>query len=144
MTSCATRSLSASAARVQQAAAQAGWHAEPRPVPVTALTSWLALAGITTGPVFRPVGKKQQARNRPLPPESINALVQAAVTRAGLKPGPYSAHGLRAGFVTYAHLRGASDLAIATRPGTAHWPAWGDYARIPQVWTDDATTQLGL
>lgn len=32
--------------------------------------------------------------------------------RAGLDPTPYSAHS-RAGFVTYAHLRGASDRAIA-------------------------------
>ena len=28
----------------------------------------------------------------------------AAVARAGLNPAPYSAHSLRAGFVTYRHL----------------------------------------
>lgn len=46
-------------------------------------------------------------------PESVNTLVQQAVARAGLDPTRYSAHSLRAGFVTYAHLRGASDRAIA-------------------------------
>jgi hypothetical protein len=46
-----------------------------------------------------------------LHPESINTLVQKAVTRAGMDAGAYSAHGLRAGFVAYAHLRGASDRA---------------------------------
>jgi integrase len=46
-------------------------------------------------------------------PESINKRVQAAAERAGLTDGPYSAHSLHAGFVTYAHLCGASDHAIA-------------------------------
>lgn len=46
-------------------------------------------------------------------PASVNVLVQAAAARAGLDPDAYSAHSLRAGFVTYAHLRGASERAIA-------------------------------
>ncbi len=41
--------------------------------------------------------------------ESINDLVQAAVHRADPDATGYSAHSLRASFVTYAHLRGASD-----------------------------------
>jgi site-specific recombinase XerD len=95
--------------------------ANPDRCPVTALTGWTRLAEVTEGPVFRPVGKNNQAAARPLHPESVNALVQKALTRAGLDPSPYSAHSLRAGFVTYAHLRGASDRAIAhqTRPRPA-------------------------
>jgi hypothetical protein len=86
---------------------------QPRRCPVTSLTHWRQLAGITDGPVFRAVGKDNKARDRALHPESINTLVQKAVTRASMDSGPYSAHSLRAGFVTYAHLRGASDRAIA-------------------------------
>ncbi len=85
----------------------------PRRCPITALQTWLSTAGITTGPVFRGVGKNNKAADRPLHPESINTLVQNAIPRAGIDPAPYSAHSLRAGFVTYAHLRGASDRAIA-------------------------------
>jgi hypothetical protein len=62
---------------------------------------------------------------RALHQESINTLVQKAVTRAGMNAGPYNAHSLRAGFVTYAHLRGASDRAIAHQtPPPAPWPRW--------------------
>jgi integrase len=80
---------------------------------VHALEEWMALAGITTGPIFRGVTKANRASVRALHPESINQVVQAAVARADLDPARYSAHSLRAGFVTYAHLRGASDRAIA-------------------------------
>ena len=55
--------------------------------------------------MFRPVFTGNRAVPRPLHPESVNALVQAAVARAELNPAPYSAHSLRAGFVTYRHLR---------------------------------------
>jgi hypothetical protein len=56
--------------------------------------------------------------------------VQAAIERAGIDPPlSNSAHSLRAGFVTYAHLRGASDRAIA-----------GHYARTHEAWRDNAST----
>ncbi len=85
----------------------------PARCPVTALSIWRDLAAVTEGSLFRPVTKSNTAAARPLHPGSINLLVQKAVARAGYDPTPYSAHSLRAGFVTYAHLRGASDRAIA-------------------------------
>jgi site-specific recombinase XerD len=70
--------------------------------------------------------------------------VQKAVARAGLDPTPYSAHSLRAGFVTYAHLRGASDRAIAHQTRHRSLATLGGYVRIQQAWTDNAATALGL
>ena len=116
----------------------------PARCPVISLTGWCQLAGITDGPVFRAVGKDNKARDRPLHPESINTLVQKAVTRAGLDAGPYSAHSLRAGFVTYAHLRGASDRAIAHQTRHRSLATLGTYVRVQQAWTDNAATVLGL
>jgi hypothetical protein len=58
------------------------------------------------------VTKSNRAAPRGLHPESVNDLLQADPARASLADG-ISAHSLRAGFVTYAHLRGASDPAIA-------------------------------
>ena len=69
---------------------------------------------------------------------------QAAVTRAGLDASPYSAHSLRAGFVTYAHLRGASDRAIAHQTRHRSLATVGIYVRIHEAWADNAATQLGL
>jgi len=81
---------------------------------------------------------------RPLHPESVNALVQAAVARVGLNPAPHSAHSLRAGFVTYAHLRGASDRAIARQTRHRSLASVGGYVRVSTAWADNAATQLGL
>jgi site-specific recombinase XerD len=116
----------------------------PARCPVTSLTHWCQLAGITDGPLFRPVGKDNKARDHPLHPESINTLVQKAVTRADMDAGPYSAHSLRAGFVTYAHLRGASDRAIAHQTRHRSLATLGTYVRVQQAWTDNAATSLGL
>jgi site-specific recombinase XerD len=116
----------------------------PARCPVATLQAWLAAAGITDGPVFRPVSKGNRALARPLNPESVNTLVQAAVARAGLDPAGYSAHSLRAGFVTYAHLRGASDRAIAHQTRHRSLATVGTYVRIHEAWQDNAATQLGL
>jgi len=116
----------------------------PDRCPVTSLNTWLDAAAITTGPVLRPVSKGNRPLPRRLHPESINTLVHAAVARAGLDPGPYSAHSLRAGFVTYAHLRGASDRAIAHQTRHRSLATVGTYVRIHEAWTDNAATQLGL
>jgi len=118
--------------------------ANPARCPVVALNNWLQLAGITGGPVFRAVGKSNQPAARALHPESINTLIQKAVARAGMDPGPYSAHSLRAGFVTYAHLRGASDRAIAHQTRHRSLATLGTYVRVQQAWTDNAATILGL
>jgi site-specific recombinase XerD len=116
----------------------------PDRCPVTALTTWQSSAGITAGPVLRPVSKGNRALPRALNPESINDLVQTAISRAGLNPDTYSAHSLRAGFVTYAHLRGASDRAIAHQTRHRSLATVGTYVRIHEAWADNAATQLGL
>ena len=116
----------------------------PDRCPVTALQRWTDLAENTDGPLFRPVGKSNRPLPRRLNPDSINTLVQNAVARAGIDPTPYSAHSLRAGFVTYAHLRGASDRAIAHQTRHRSLATIGGYVRVHNAWTDNAATVLGL
>jgi len=116
----------------------------PDRCPVTALSRWRELAGVVDGALFRPVGKSNAAGPGRLHPESVNVLVQEAVARAGLDPTRYSAHSLRAGFVTYAHLRGASDRAIAHQTRHRSLATLGSYVRVQQAWKDNAATGLGL
>ena len=119
-----------------------------RRCPVTALERWLKASKITAGPLFRAVSKGNRALDRRLTAGAVNTIVQTAVVRAGLvEPGAengYSAHSLRAGFVTYAHGRGASDRAIAhqTRHRSLH--TLGTYIRVDTAWDDNAATTLGL
>jgi integrase len=131
---------------------QRGAHAElvviPRGTktgrcPVTQLQDWIAAAAITEGPLLRPVSKGNRVLPRRLAEGSVNDLVQLATARAGLD-GTYSAHSLRAGFVTYAHLRGASDRAIADQTRHRSLASVGTYIRIHTAWEDNAATQLGL
>jgi integrase len=97
----------------------------PARCPVTALQTWLAAAGITDGPVFRP-------GCRPRWPGP------------GWTRAPYSAHSLRAGFVAYAHLRGASDRAIAYQTRHRSLASLGGYVRISTAWADNADQLAAL
>ncbi len=120
-------------------------NSDPTRSPVPALHIWLDAAGIESGLVFRAVSKGNRVLDRGLHPGSINTLIQRAVTTSNLdNPASYSAHSLRAGFVTYAHLRGASDRAIAHQTRHRSLSTIGGYVRIHEAWTDNAATQLGL
>jgi len=132
---------------------QTGEHAElvvlpragnPDRCPVVALQRWLELAGITGGPVFRGVTKANRAGARRLHPESVTTLVKGALARTGAPTTGYSGHSLRAGFVTYAHLRGSSDRAIAHQTRHRSMASLGGYVRVAHAWTDNAATSLGL
>jgi site-specific recombinase XerD len=116
----------------------------PRPerCPVTALQAWLDLAGIVEGPIFRGVTKANRPAQNALHGESINELVQAAVARAGIDPTAFSAHSLRAGFVTYAHLQGASMAAIARQTRHSSMRVLASYVRVQEAWTDNAATRV--
>jgi len=70
--------------------------------------------------------------------------VQQAVVGAGIDPTRYSAHSLRAGFVTYAHLRGASKQAIAHQTRHRSLATRSSYVRVQQAWMDNAATGLDL
>jgi integrase len=74
--------------------------------PVTALKRWLAEARIEAGPVFRRIDQWGNVDRHALTPQSINLILKARVKQAGLDPTVFSAHGLRAGYLTEAANRG--------------------------------------
>jgi len=108
--------------------------------PVRALRAWLKAAGISSGPVFR------LARGVTVGADGLNSAAVSRVTkeaagRAGLNPSGYSAHSLRAGFVSEcdrrhipngavrAVTRHTSDamLAVYDRPGELFSGSAGAY-----------------
>ncbi len=76
------------------------------------IRAYLDLAGHAAdldGPLFRPLkhnGKRQEAR-RPMSPDNIDRIVRRFAARLGLERG-YSAHSMRATFITTALENGAS------------------------------------
>ena len=133
----------------------------PAYCPVTAMAQWRELAGITEGPLLRRVTKGNRA-GAGLSESGVNLVVQEAVRRSGrpttgvpvdvdapATPAtrqrvPYSAHSLRAGFVTYAHSRGATPSQIAHQTRHASLASVRGYTRIASVWDDNAVTALGV
>ncbi len=74
--------------------------------PVVSVQAWLEAAGITEGPVFRPVTKDGRVRDARLSAFSVGQIVKAYAARAGLDPTAFGGHSLRAGFLTSAAERG--------------------------------------
>ncbi|OUM00104.1 site-specific integrase [Variovorax sp. JS1663] len=82
-----------------------------------ALREWLALSGISEGPIFRRLRKGGKVTADALDPEAVRKIVQRRCALAGL-PGQFSAHSLRSGFVTEA---GSQDIpAIKAMLLTGH------------------------
>lgn len=117
---------------------------DPDTCPVAALEAWLTVAGIDTGPVFRSVTRWGTV-GAAISGTTVAAIVKAAAARAGFDSARFSGHSLRAGFVTTAAARGASDRAISHQTG--HAPGsrvLRDYVRHASVFTDNAATGIGL
>lgn len=94
--------------------------------PVALVREWLDAAGITSGPVFRPVSRSGHVRGLPksggtTPPRltdrSVANILQAYCAAAGLDASTFGAHSLRAGYITTAAERGADLARIMDQSG---------------------------
>jgi hypothetical protein len=73
----------------------------------------LAAAGITGGPVFRPVSRSGTVRgDARLTDKSVADIVKAYARRVGLNVADFGGHSLRAGFITTAADRDVSEVRI--------------------------------
>jgi integrase len=75
--------------------------------PVQALREWLERADIKKGPIFRAIDRWEAVEEKALTPQSINLIVRRRCVMAGWV-GAFSAHGLRAGYLTEAARQGFS------------------------------------
>jgi site-specific recombinase XerD len=76
--------------------------------PVDAVRAWIKAAGISDGPLFRPVTRRGKTYPRTLSARAVADLVKTYARRAGLKAADFSGHSLRSGFLTSAAAHGAS------------------------------------
>lgn len=73
---------------------------------VSALKTWIALAPIRNGPVFRAVDRFDRVGAKALDAQSVNVILKKRCRVAGLDPTLFSAHGLRSGYLTEAARQG--------------------------------------
>jgi site-specific recombinase XerD len=110
--------------------------------PVAAVKDWLPAAGITEGPVFRPVGKGGRLLPKRLTPQSVAIIVKAYAARLGLDPNSFSGHSLRSGFLTSAAARGASLFKMMDVSRHKSVDTLRGYVRDANAFRDHAGTGL--
>lgn len=110
--------------------------------PVRAVQDWLEVLGRTEGPLFvsltRTSGKPAQPSRNRLSAHRVNMLVQQHL-------GPtYSAHSLRASFVTISVQRGKPNQAIKNQTKQKTDAMIERYSRLNDVMAFNAAQDLGL
>ena len=88
--------------------------------PVQALKEWRDLAGIVSGPLFRPVNRHDQlVGTKALTPQSVALVVKSSVRRVRGKESAksVSGHSLRAGYCTEAAIVGLQPWQIREQTG---------------------------
>ena len=85
--------------------------------PVALVREWLDAAGITEGPVFRPVNKAGRVEPRRLGVKTVERAVKHYCAAVGLDASTFGVHSLRAGYITTAAERGADLARIMDQSG---------------------------
>ncbi|GAB3879390.1 site-specific integrase [Hymenobacter segetis] len=111
---------------------------EPAVCPIRSLRAWLELLERNEGPVFVMLRKGNRLTTNRLSDQTINTLVQRY-----LGPG-YTAHSLRASFVTVAKLNGADDSKIMNQTKHKTSAMIRRYTRLDNVQQHNAAKELGL
>src|SRR5690606_18726215 len=76
--------------------------------PVDALVAWLESEAIISGTVFRYIDRWENVSDRAMSPAGINYMIKRRLALAGYDEADYSAHGLRAGYLTQAAKDGVA------------------------------------
>ena len=74
----------------------------------SALAAWLAISGITSGPVFRRLLKGGTVLPDALTDRSVANIIKERAEQIGLDPTQFSGHSLRSGFLTSAAESGST------------------------------------
>lgn len=109
-----------------------------RLTPLAHLRSWLETAGITEGPIFRPVWKGGRLRDTRLSDHAVARIIQARAATAGLDAARYAGHSLRAGFVTEAARNGADIWKIQQVSRHKSLQVLSNYVRDARLFDDHA------
>ncbi len=113
--------------------------------PVRAVQDWMRQARVTEGPLFLRLSSHRaepQIIADPLSPEMIRYIVQTWTTRAGVQPeqigAVFSAHSLRAGFITEAARNGKAEWTIAKQSRHKSADVLRSYIRVADTFEGNA------
>lgn len=112
--------------------------------PVTALHTWLDRAGISEGPIFRPINRHGHLGATRLSDKAVALIVKRTAAAAGLDPTQYAGHSLRAGLVTQAAANGEEERNIMRQTGHKSLLMVRRYIRAGSLFRDNITDRIGL
>lgn len=105
---------------------------------VHALKSWLELAAIDSGAIFRGVNRHGFISDKQLSTEAVAIIVKERVGALGLNACNFSGHSLRAGLVTSAAQAGVSAWKIKQQTGHKSDAMLNRYIRDANIFVDNA------
>jgi len=106
--------------------------------PIRSLQAWLKVLGRTEGPLLVSLRKNSKLTERRLTDKHLNLIVQRYLGRT------FSAHSLRASFVTVAKLAGADDSEVMNQTKHKTSTMIRRYTRLDNVRQHNAAQKLGL
>lgn len=119
-------------------------EASPDVCPVRAVRAWLDRSGITAGPIFRAIDRRDRVSPRALSGSGhyVAILIKRSCAAAGVDPRSVSGHSLRAGLVTAALKAGASTKAVMRVTGHTSGDMVNRYYREKDLFEDPAAGGL--
>jgi len=120
------------------------YGSNPETCPVRTIQSWLEQAGVTAGPLFRPISRHGTLQPGRLSGIDVARVVKKLAQRAGLDPAQYAGHSLRAGQATSAAIAGASERSIMNQTGHRSVQMVRRYIRDGSLFRENSAGKLGL
>lgn len=120
------------------------YGSQPATCPVRSLRAWTRIAHIFDGPIFRPIDRHGNIKEKAITGHSIAQIVKKACLRAGLPPDIYSGHSLRAGFATQAAKAGKPERVIMRHTRHKSEKMVREYIRDGELFNDNPSDALGL
>ncbi len=112
--------------------------------PVKAVLKWIELSKIAEGPLFRGVTKHGAVRATRLTDQIVADIVKRYTKAIGKYASRFSAHSLRAGFITSAAIAGVSERSIQDQSGHNSVVILRRYIRDACIFRQNAASKVGL
>jgi len=116
----------------------------PATCPVRALKAWLDASELVSGALWRPIDRHGNIGAAALTSHAVARLIKRCAAAAGLNPGDFSGHSLRAGLATAAAAAGVSERQIMAQTGHKSERMVRRYIRQGTQFKDNAAGAVGL
>ncbi|PQJ26733.1 hypothetical protein BSZ35_19270 [Salinibacter sp. 10B] len=117
--------------------------------PVTALRQWIQAAekeveGPFEGDIFRRFYRGESIGESAMTAQYVSKVLKRHAESAGLDSEEYSAHSLRAGFITQAIRAGKPERRVKEHSGHASWETFNQYVEEAGTFQDNPAEGIGL